>query len=162
MTVEILTKELRSLYDSALYGRLLAEVQSNLKLDISDSIPEIIYTYDIRDIQAANISTSEILHTIETDFERIKNFVVAKMRALKGEVEEQEYSPDEPPDKDDKPGASIKLPYYRNFLIIYFIEYLILRDRPESLVNYLKAIRIPNAAKYGKQLKEIYKNSGRS
>jgi len=42
------------------------------------------------------------------------------------------------------------------FLIGYLIEYWILKENPREIENYVRAIRIPNAKKYAKELLKMY------
>ena len=71
--------------------------------------------------------------------------------------EDDEYPEGEEISDDDKPHTIEELPYYKNFLVAFLIEYYFLKEQPTKLGKYLKRIHIAHATNYEKELRNIWK-----
>ena len=71
--------------------------------------------------------------------------------------EDDEYPEGEEISDDDKPHTIEELPYYKNFLVSFLIEYYLLKEQPTELGKYLKRIHTAHATKYEKELCNIWK-----
>lgn len=72
--------------------------------------------------------------------------------------DEEEYPKGEELSDDEKPKLITELPYYKNFLVAFLIEYYLLKEHPTTLCGYLKRIHIANATKYKRELKAIWQD----
>lgn len=68
---------------------------------------------------------------------------------------EEEY-PAEEDNSDNNNNNEVILGYSKGFILMYLVEYYLLKNRPQALMSYIKSMRIPNAMKYEKELKGIY------
>ncbi|OXG02725.1 hypothetical protein B0A63_02420 [Flavobacterium johnsoniae UW101] len=84
----------------------------------------------------------------------ISVYVEVKLRKYADDTE-QEYPKGYNLEKEEDDKV-VNLPFYKNFLIGYLLEYWILKENPLEIEKYVRAIRIPNAKKYAKEITVIY------
>ena len=150
-------EQLINFINSGNYTNLISDLERSLNLKINKDTPSTtILNYDILKLKTAKINIDEIAKLIESDSNRIKKYAIAKLEKYNNVQEIQEYPKGEEPSESDKDIRLRTLPFYKNFLIIYLIEYFLLKTNPSELETYLKATRVPNAKKYDKELKNIY------
>lgn len=152
-------EHLIKLLNSKNYSELIKNLESSLGIDVKEDIPATaILNYDISKLKASKVDVNELDKLIEIDSEKILAFVKAKLKKYNNVKDKQEYPTGEEPAEEEKDIRIRILPFYRNFLIIYLIEYVLLKTNPAELGPYFNAIRIPNSKKYEKELNRIYNN----
>ncbi|MET3019234.1 hypothetical protein [Flavobacterium hydatis] len=138
------------------YEFILDEVQLKASLEIDRTNPPLeVINLDLKRLDLSQIKIEDLFDLIATDSAKIISFILIKLEKYLNKKEVQEYPKGYEPDEADD---NIKvLPFYKNFLIPYFIEYYYLKNKPEELCSYLLSLRTPAAKKYDKELKSIYK-----
>ena len=132
--------------NSGLYETLLKAVQERY-VEIDNIVPFSLLDYDRERLVAARIEIEDLKALLSTNIEGATSF-----------DEEDEYPVGEEVIDDEKPRTINELPYYKNFLVAFLIEYYLLKIQPKELGKYLKRIRIAHASKYEGRLKELWKN----
>lgn len=139
----------RSWVESSRYSSLLDYVKNELSFNVGDEpVSEILYKHDVNKLVLAGMSIQELSEAASRNVDFCK-YLAAKVSIIKGTENEQEGG-----GQDDK--VLNELPFYRNFLNLYLIEFYVLSNRPGFLDVYLKSIRIPNSRKYSVQLKKAF------
>lgn len=141
--------------NSGLYETLLKAVQER-NVEIDNIVPFSLLDYDRERLVAARIEIEDLKALLSTNMEEATSFVKSKMQL--DFDEEDEYPVGEEVIDDEKPRTINELPYYKNFLVAFLIEYYLLKIQPTELGKYLKRIRIAHASKYEGRLKELWKN----
>ncbi|MDX5698223.1 hypothetical protein SGP15_24735 [Brenneria sp. L4-2C] len=125
------------------YISYLHELESAIlkKIHILEMEPVLMKIYN-RYIDAAGISAEDLKWVIENRRKQsiffIKNKYMTYFEADGGE--------------DNIVNEPLKL----NFPIGHLIEFFLILDKPEKLIEYIKSIRIPNAKKYAKEITSIF------
>ncbi|WP_424411694.1 hypothetical protein ACPEER_04375 [Pasteurella sp. PK-2025] len=105
-------------------------------------------------MKLANLLADDALNLLKNDEATFVNFALMKMQKFENVKINEEYPSNEKTDVED--DNEIILGYSKIFLLLYLIEYFLLKTKPSELGFYLKTIRVPQAKKYEKELKEIY------
>lgn len=141
--------------NSGLYETFLKAVQER-NVEIDNIVPFSLLDYDRERLVAARIEIEDLKALLSTNMEEATSFVKSKMQL--DFDEEDEYPVGEEVIDDEKPRTINELPYYKNFLVAFLIEYYLLKIQPKELGKCLKRIRIAHASKYEDRLKELWKN----
>ena len=136
------------------YELLLKNVQTICNIEIDDNIPFALLDYDNERLKAAQVKIEELEYLFNSNMKETLCFVVKKMQY--NFDEDDEYPEGEEISDDDKPHTIEELPYYKNFLVAFLIEYYFLKEQPTKLGEYLKRIHIAHATKYEKELRNIW------
>lgn len=137
------------------YELLLKNVQTICNIEIDDNVPFALLDYDNERLKAAQVKIEELEYLFNSNMKETLCFVVKKMQY--NFDEDDEYPEGEEILDDDKPHTIEELPYYKNFLVAFLIEYYFLKEQPTKLGEYLKRIYIAHATKYEKELRNIWK-----
>lgn len=137
------------------YELLLKNVQTICNIEIDDNVPFALLDYDNERLKAAQVKIEELEYLFNSNMKETLCFVVKKMQY--NFDEDDEYPEGEEILDDDKPHTIEELPYYKNFLVAFLIEYYFLKEQPTKLGEYLKRIHIAHATKYEKELRNIWK-----
>ncbi|WP_375199424.1 hypothetical protein [Bacillus sp. RS11] len=148
-------QSVKELVQSQAYNVILEKVRKYKEVD------EEIWTggldQNIRRLYKAGLSAKELLNLMETDKEELTKY--ALLRSM-GEINfEQEYPENEEPDPDDKDEIVAILPPNKEFLLSFFIEYFVIKNKSNELQSYLKAVRIPKAKEEANLFRELYHKS---
>lgn len=136
------------------YELLLKNVQTICNIEIDDNVPFALLDYDNERLKAAQVTIEELEYLFSSNMKETLCFVVKKMQY--NFDEDDEYPEGEEILDDDKPHTIEELPYYKNFLVSFLIEYYLLKEQPTKLGKYLKRIYIAHATKYEKELRNIW------
>ena len=136
------------------YELLLKNVQTISNIEIDDNVPFALLDYDNERLKAAQVTIEELEYLFSSNMKETLCFVVKKMQY--NFDEDDEYPEGEEISDDDKPHSIEELPYYKNFLVSFLIEYYLLKEQPTKLGKYLKRIYIAHATKYEKELRNIW------
>lgn len=137
------------------YELLLKNVQTISNIEIDDNVPFALLDYDNERLKAAQVKIEELEYLFSSNMKETLCFVVKKMQY--NFDEDDEYPEGEEILDDDKPHTIEVLPYYKNFLVSFLIEYYLLKEQPTELGKYLKRTYIAQATKYEKELRNIWK-----
>ena len=136
------------------YELLLKNVQTICNIEIDDNVPFASLDYDNERLKAAQVTIEELEYLFSSNMKDTLCFVVKKMQY--NFDEDDEYPEGEEISDDDKPHTIEELPYYKNFLVSFLIEYYLLKEQPTELGKYLKRTHIAQATKYEKELRNIW------
>ena len=120
--------------NSGLYETLLKAVQER-NVEIDNIVPFSLLGYDRKRLVAARIEIEDLKALLSTNMEEATSFVKSKMQL--DFDEEDEYPVGEEVIDDEKPRTINELPYYKNFLVAFLIEYYLLKIQPKELGKYL-------------------------
>lgn len=137
------------------YELLLKNVQTISNIEIDDNVPFALLDYDNERLKAAQVKIDDLESLLNTNMKETLCFVLKKMQY--NFDEDDEYPEGEEISDDDKPHTIDELPYYKNFLVSFLIEYYLLKEQPTELGKYLKRTHIAQATKYEKELCNIWK-----
>ena len=138
-----------------IYEVLLKNVQTISNIEIDDNVPFALLDYDNERLKAAQVKIDDLESLLNTNMKEASYFVEKKMQY--NFDEDDEYPEGEEISDDDKPHTIEELPYYKNFLVSFLIEYYLLKEQPTELGKYLKRTHIAHATKYEKELRNIWK-----
>lgn len=138
-----------------IYEVLLKNVQTISNIEIDDNVPFALLDYDNERLKAAQVKIDDLESLLNTNMKEASYFVEKKMQY--NFDEDDEYPEGEEISDDDKPHTIDELPYYKNFLVAFLIEYYFLKEQPTKLGEYLKRIHTAHATKYEKELCNIWK-----
>ena len=136
------------------YELLLKNVQTICNIEIDDNVPFALLDYDNERLKAAQVTIEELEYLFSSNMKETLCFVVKKMQY--NFDEDDEYPEGEEILDDDKPHTIEELPYYKNFLVSFLIEYYLLKEQPTKLGKYLKRIYIAHATIFEKELRNIW------
>ena len=137
------------------YGLLLKNVQTISNIEIDDNVPFALLDYDNEMLKAAQVKIDDLEFLLGSNMNEAMTFIDKKMQF--DFEEDDEYPEGEEILDDDKPHTIEELPYYKNFLVSFLIEYYLLKEQPTELGKYLKRTHIAQATKYEKELRNIWK-----
>ena len=106
-------------------------------------------------LKAAQVKIDDLEFLLGSNMNEAMTFIDKKMQF--DFEEDDEYPEGEEISDDDKPHTIEELPYYKNFLVAFLIEYYFLKEQPTKLGKYLKRTHIAQATKYEKELRNIWK-----
>lgn len=136
------------------YGLLLKNVQTISNIEIDDNVPFALLDYDNERLKAAQVKIDDLEFLLGSNMNEAMTFIDKKMQF--DFEEDDEYPEGEEILDDDKPHTIEELPYYKNFLVAFLIEYYLLKEQPTELGKYLKRTHIAQATKYEKELRNIW------
>ena len=136
------------------YGLLLKNVQTISNIEIDDNVPFALLDYDNERLKAAQVTIEDLESLLGSNMNEAMTFIDKKMQF--DFEEDDEYPEGEEILDDDKPHTIEELPYYKNFLVAFLIEYYLLKEQPTELGKYLKRTHIAQATKYEKELRNIW------
>jgi hypothetical protein len=145
----------KQIINSNQYQSLIDNIQKKIKLKILNDYQDTVASRDEQKIEIARLSEKEIFDVIDNQKDSFLKFVLLKIQKFENMKIDEEY-PEGEEQNDDEDNNETIIGYSKSFLLLYLIEYYLLRYNPIGLLDYLKSIRIPNAKKYEKELKEIY------
>lgn len=137
------------------YELLLKNVQTISNIEIDDTVPFALLDYDNERLKAAQVKIDDLEFLLGSNMNEAMTFIDKKMQF--DFEDDDEYPEGEEISYDDKPHTIDELPYYKNFLVAFLIEYYLLKEQPTELGKYLKRTHIAHATKYEKELCNIWK-----
>jgi hypothetical protein len=105
-------------------------------------------------IKYANESEENIIRFLKENNQEVVNFSVKRLQLITDDNEQDEN--DDYILGDDEDDEMVSLGLSKTFLIDDIIELILIKKGDDSLEKYLKKIRIPNAEKHAKELRDIY------
>lgn len=155
MVMTTARQDLENFFNSELYKTLLSDACNICGLSLNSEFPEILYKYDENKLECSKLKLSDLSNTILNCSQELRIFIKLKFyEDPKNTI--GNFSANELPGENDKPKLVQKMPAYKNFLLGYLIEFAIIKNNPDTIVQYLKCVRIPSASSYAKSLKKWY------
>lgn len=152
--VKIMEK-LREFIGSDVYENAIKKICQLTNINIYSVYNDVLLKLDNDKLEKAELDIEELTELLKSDYAKLINYVIAKLVKFHGVKEVQEYPEGEEPEDDAESNKSDQ-GYSKGFLLMYIIEYAIIRKKPDELDNYLKLNRIPHAKQYAKEIKDIY------
>jgi hypothetical protein len=115
----------------------------------------------LQQIGQAGLSPAEVESILSHQRAKLIEFGVAFLRNEAATSDEEEYPEGEEPGSDETPVTLSDEGYGVGFAVTYAIYLNYLQQRSQhDFVEYLKAVRIPHAARFARELKRIYNELG--
>ena len=137
------------------YEELLKEVKHKFNINILDNYSENAVKRMKQNMLLAKFSSEQAIELLNNEKESFLKYVSLKIEKFENVKQKQEYSKGEESDEFEDNRETI-LGYSKVFLLMYLIEFFILKEKPDDLLLYLKKNKIPYANKYEKDLKVLY------
>jgi hypothetical protein len=151
--------QLRSFYKTPSYQDILLDACSTQGLKVESDFPDILYTYDIRDLDCAALTIDELLPTLAHHRASLLRFVKLKLQHTDTKSI-GEFPPGEEPEPEDaSTHVELQSYVYENFLIGYLIEFTLMLRPQGDVSRYLKCIRTPNAKAYAMKVKRWFEDA---
>jgi hypothetical protein len=147
--------DIRTLISSDAYNAAIERIKKKVKIKVNSDYIDRLIEFDKKNLEVSAISIAEIVYLLNLDCDKVVEFAVEKLRKYDGVEAEQEYPEDEEPEEDAETNVQYK-GYATNFLLMYMIEYFLLKNRPDALEPYLQARRTPHARKYARELRDLF------
>ena len=137
--------EALSILSTEEYQAILNTLTDNFNLKIYEGDIHQLLDIDEKRMGIANFHFNDAMKILTSDSCRLMKFLELKLKLVdKINNEENKFNP-----------ILEHHGYGKDFLLMYMIEYFLLNKNDDSLLTYIKAIRIPNAKKYIKELEGI-------
>jgi len=146
-------EEIDKFINSNSYKENLELAVEKRKVTIVDDYYNALLKIAKKNLDKAELEISDLNEVISDNL--FSSFMLAKIENLFDDQNE-EYPKGKEPDEDEKTittkihGKSI------TFIIDNLIEFYFLKNNPEGLNGYIKAIGIPQSNKFAKELGDIY------
>ncbi|GHC57480.1 hypothetical protein [Ulvibacter litoralis] len=141
--------------ESDVYTNYINFIENKVVLKILDKYRENAAIRDSDKMNKANVSASSIIDILTNDKDKFTAYVFSKIKKYENVKFKEDYPEGEEPEEEDN-NEQI-LGYAKGFILLYAIEYYVLKHNPDSLEAYIKECKIPQASKYTKELKQIYR-----
>lgn len=150
---------MKKFIDSELYFAACQAIVKATKIKIFPIYSDALVALDNNKIEIARLTIEQIENLLGHYFNEIVKFSILKLQKYDGLIIEQDYPSGEELDEDNRDSNEVSKGYSKGFLLINLIEFYILKNAPNFLVNYLKAIRIPKPEKYANEIKSLFAQS---
>jgi len=150
---------MKTMLYSELYQRAIKAICEKTGISVEDDYDEAESDYDTKCLRQAHLETADILDLLQSEYSGLVKFSIQKLLDFGDSDEDNEYPVGEEPELDDEndshvyEGGNV---YCLGFLLGYATEYYLLKFKPAELIIYLKAIKMPHARQYVKELEKIY------
>jgi hypothetical protein len=146
---------MKKIIQSEIYKNAIKEIVKIANIRVDSDYDEVLESYGSNSLSKANVMLSDIIGLLESDYLKVINFSIGKLAKFHNVKIVEEYPNNE--EVEDESNKEVFGNYVISFLFKYLIEYYLLKNNQEKLIEYLKSIRIPHAKQYEKELKRIYK-----
>jgi hypothetical protein len=133
--------------DGVLYKKALAALRKRAKFKL---YPKYSPALDERNLKLGKLKLSDLQAVLTSDAAAFLEYSVIKMGML--DDDEEEYPPGEEPGDDEKAVTLRDEGYVKGFLVINLIEYILALKGTPILEAYMRAVRIPKAPKYAREV----------
>ena len=120
--------------------------------------------YGFKCVLQSEEETAQWLISLLENSEENLQYICARLRFNESIADDEtdEYPPGEEPDDDDKPVTIENHGYPETSIIDFIIELDMIKNHPKLLSEYYKRIKIPGAAKFAKDIKQLYETTFRA
>jgi hypothetical protein len=147
-----------SFVNSEIYNKTLTLIIEKTGIKINPDYKDVIQKRDTDHLNKIDLSIEYCNKLLENDYGKIMNFIIEKIKKYSSEKDTGgDFAKGEGTGKDEQPVLIENLGYVKSIIVMYIAEYYLLKERSDELLDYIKYLRIPQAKKYEKELKGIYK-----
>lgn len=147
---------MKELFNSRGYQNAIQTIKRIAKISIYPNYPDSLLAIDKLNLEKSGATINDIELLLKEHYDQVIDFSIKKIQKFEGLMIEQEYSHGEEPNEGEEDSNEIDLGYSQSFLLINLIEFYLLKNNPQMLIDYLKSTRIPKAEKYARDLNSIY------
>lgn len=134
------------------YNYIVNELIATLKISVDEEYESIFAKLDSAKIGRSGLSADQIDQAVCENSESIIKYSKRKFQLLQSDSDDQDYPEgEEPRDGDNDVVVSVGN-YARGFVLTNVIEYLLAKEGPVQLLEYVKASKIPKAKTYVSQV----------
>ena len=141
------------------YVCFIERLQKERGLYMSEDLPSFtILNYSANTINKSKVSIKELLNLMSAEKESLYRYVLAFVdRVSKDDEFEDEFPEGEEQDPSEDPDDGVLLPGYRDFAIFPVVLFYIIKNQPNEVLPFLKALRRPYAKARAKKELLFYK-----
>jgi len=151
--------EVQLLLESSKLEHIENEIASQVNSYVNRDYLSFMVNGAVKQLKHACLNTKDIMAILSEQAELLIQFGVAFLHDEEATSDEEEYPQGEELDEDDKSETVSEHGIGIGFGITYaiYLNYL-QKNTKQEFVKYLKAERIPYAAKFASELKRVYEN----
>lgn len=152
----ILKDKMREFIESQKYEDVVTHISKNVKIKVLRNVADLALERDLSKLEKANVTVENLHDILLNDKDKFSLFSVKKIIKFSPITfkSEQEFREGDGLEEDEEKETILGYPL--NFLVIYLVEYFLLKNNPARLAIYLKEIKVSGSQKYAKDLKNIY------
>jgi len=141
------------------YVCFIERLQKERGLYMSEDLPSFtILNYSANTINKSKVSIKELLDLLSTEKESLFRYVLAYIdRASKDDDLGDEFPEGEEQDPSEDPDDGELFPCERDFAIFPVVLFYIIKNQPNEVLPFLKALRRPHAKANAKKELLFYK-----
>ena len=141
------------------YVCFIERLQKERGLYVSENLPSLaILNSSANTINKSKVSIKELLNLMSAEDESLSRYVLAFVdRVSKNDDLDDEFPEGEEQDPSEAPDNVVLLPYYRTLAIFPAVLFYIIKNQPNEVLPFLKALRRPYAKARAKKELLFYK-----
>ena len=141
------------------YVCFIERLQKEGELSVSENLPSLaMLNSSARVINKSKVSIKELLNLLSAEKESLSRYVLAYVdKVSKGDDLGDEFPEGEEQDPSEAPDDVVLLPYDRDFAIFPVVLFYIIKNQPNEVLPFLKALRRPYAKARAKKELLFYK-----
>ena len=141
------------------YVCFIERLQKERGLYMSEHLPSLaMLNSSATVINKSKVSIKELLNLLSAEKESLSRYVLAYVdKVSKNDDLEEEYPEGEEQDPSEYLDDGVLLPYDRDFAIFPVVLFYIIKNQPNEVLPFLKALRRPHAKANAKKELLFYK-----
>lgn len=141
------------------YVCFIERLQKEGKLSVSEHLPSLsVLDSSANTINKSKVSIKELLNLLSAENESLYRYVLAFVdRVSKDDDLDDEFPEGEEQDPSEDPDDGVLLPYYRTLAIFPVVLFYIIKNQPNEVLPFLKALRWPHVKANAKKELLFYK-----
>ena len=141
------------------YVCFIERLQKEGELSVSEHLPSLAMLNSSAEvINKSKVSIKELLNLLSAEKESLSRYVLAFVdRVSKNDDLDDEFPEGEEQDPSEAPDNVVLLPYYRTLAIFPAVLFYIIKNQPNEVLPFLKALRRPHAKANAKKELLFYK-----
>ena len=141
------------------YVCFIERLQKEGKLSVSEHLPSLsVLDSSANTINKSKVSIKELLNLLSAENESLYRYVLAFVdRVSKDDDLDDEFPEGEEQDPSEDPNDGVLLPYFRTLAIFPAVLFYIIKNQPNEVLPFLKALRRPHAKANAKKELLFYK-----
>lgn len=160
LDVNVTLRAIESFVESEDYRQTAKSIADDYGINLIELDPRFVVQSSSEKIAKAQTTVDQLIQLLHEETDSLKRFSHLKLRDQFGKPVVQEFrSGDDQGDQTASDREEGVQGLGNIFLLMYLLEYQILKNKPEFLDEYLALIRIPNRKKYAKELKSCYEKA---
>ena len=141
------------------YVCFIERLQKEGELSVSEHLPSLdTLNSSANTINKSKVSIKELLNLLSAEDESLYRYVLAFVdRVSKNDDLDDEFPEGEEQDPSEDPDNGVLLPYYRTLAIFPAVLFYIIKNQPNEVLPFLKALRWPHVKANAKKELLFYK-----